>query len=292
MSQIEYTFASREEGKKLLLQNKEFFDSLTQNDLEFKMQKTGVTLAQYRDFAAAQVLEFTDKDKAILKGTIDTLEQRLRDRKVILPVKPITFIKTTMVEEGGADAYTHGYQIYVGDVLIDMDPEKRLEEVTHEIWHCLSQFNPDLRRRMYSLIGFKIQPRDYALPASVKEFFITNPDVKHHDACAVFNIQGMKTECFCAVRTVCHYENCNNESFFPLLIPVLVLTDGSNKWTTFHNARDLDKVFGANTQYTLDPEECMADNFAYAMCYGMKGRNGKGYPTPSIIEGVLKIFSK
>ena len=36
-----------------------------------------------------------------------------------------------------------------------------------------------------------------------------------------------------------------------------------------------------------DPEECMADNFAYAMLYGMKGKDGKGYPNPEIIQGII-----
>ena len=42
----------------------------------------------------------------------------------------------------------------------------------------------------------------------------------------------------------------------------------------------------------IDPEECMADNFKYAVLYGMDGPDGKGYPNPEIIEGVLEILSK
>ena len=42
-----------------------------------------------------------------------------------------------------------------------------------------------------------------------------------------------------------------------------------------------------HTGYVTDPEECMADNFAYAMLYGMRGNDGNGYPNPEIIQGII-----
>ena len=48
-------------------------------------------------------------------------------------------------------------------------------------------------------------------------------------------------------------------------------------------------VFGRNTDYALDPEECMADNFSYAMTYGLTGRD---YENPEIIEKILDSVKK
>lgn len=42
-----------------------------------------------------------------------------------------------------------------------------------------------------------------------------------------------------------------------------------------------------HTGYVTGPEECMADNFAYAMLYGMKGNDGNGYPNQEIIQGII-----
>lgn len=61
---------------------------------------------------------------------------------------------------------------------------------------------------------------------------------------------------------------------------------------TKEQASNFDEVFGTNTGYTIDPEECMADNFADAMQYGLEGKNGQGYPNPEIILGVIDIVSK
>ena len=36
----------------------------------------------------------------------------------------------------------------------------------------------------------------------------------------------------------------------------------------------------------------MADNFKYAVLYGMDGPDGEGYPNPEIIKGVLEVLSK
>lgn len=38
---------------------------MTQNELDYKMQKTGATLDEYKTFAGEQVLDFTDEQKAI-----------------------------------------------------------------------------------------------------------------------------------------------------------------------------------------------------------------------------------
>ena len=38
--------------------------------------------------------------------------------------------------------------------------------------------------------------------------------------------------------------------------------------------------------------EAMADNFSFAVVYGMDGPEHKGYNTPEIIEGIIGILSK
>ena len=50
-------------------------------------------------------------------------------------------------------------------------------------------------------------------------------------------------------------------------------------------------MLGENTDYTIDPEECMADNFMYAMLYGMDGKDKQGYPNPEIIQGIIDAVS-
>jgi hypothetical protein len=55
---------------------------------------------------------------------------------------------------------------------------------------------------------------------------------------------------------------------------------------TQEEASDFDEIFGTVTDYVIDPEECMADNFGYLIVYADDGPDGNGYPDPQIIDGI------
>lgn len=161
----------------------------------------------------------------------------------------------------------------------------------HETFHCLTRCNPDFRAEMYKLIHFTVQDKDFPLPASVAEYHISNPDVEHHNSYATFIIDDQNIDCFTDYVTTGHFEK-EGDSFFYCSTTALVPIDGSDIYYTPEQAENFDEVFGTNTDYVIDPEECMADNFSYALTYGMSGPDGKGYPNPEIIEGILEILSK
>jgi hypothetical protein len=48
-------------------------------------------------------------------------------------------------------------------------------------------------------------------------------------------------------------------------------------------------VFGENTDYTIDPEEVLADNFSFAVVYG---RDGREYESPWIIDEIFSRLGK
>lgn len=86
---------------------------------------------------------------------------------------------------------------------------------------------------------------------------------------------------FCGSFRQSGFSSCNTTALIPI--------DGTDVYYTPEQASNFDDVFGKNTSYVIDPEECMADNFEYAMFYGMDGR---GYPNPEIIQGVIDIVRK
>ncbi len=67
---------------------------------------------------------------------------------------------------------------------------------------------------------------------------------------------------------------------------------GEDKYYLPEDAENFDEIFGKNTDYVVDPEECMADNFGNLFAYGMDGPEGKGYPNPEIVEAVGDILLK
>ncbi len=297
---IAHRYASASEGTELLLSNDNYYAGFSQNDLDFRMQKKGATLDELKAFAAKQVLDFTDEEKALIDGCLAEMTNSLTDHGYALPpLDEITFVKTTMAEESGASGYTHGTTIFAESNMLDafisagegIETEAYLTEfLWHEIFHCLTRSNPDFRASMYELINFTVHDVDYTLPPSVMEYHISNPDVEHHDSSAIFSIDGKDVECFCDFVTTRHFEK-KGDTFFDCNTTALVPVDGTDTYYTPEQAANFDDVFGTNTSYVVDPEECMADNFSYALTYGTEGKDGNGYESPEIIEGVIAYLS-
>ena len=133
---------------------------MTQNDLDYRMQKKNASLNEYMDFAAEQVLDFTDDEKARIDELMTYIEHRFSEGGYQLPeLDPIVFISTTQKEECGSTAYTHGTQIYL-DMNTFMDKSNddyAKTTMAHELFHCLTRSNPDFRRDMYKLIHFLLK---------------------------------------------------------------------------------------------------------------------------------------
>ena len=299
---IPHRFASAEEGRELTLSNEEnYYNRFSQNDLDFKMQKTGATMEEYKAFAAEQVQDFSAFEKAFINRPIKNIEKILEKNGYELPeLEEIVFIKTTMEEELGASGYTHGTQIYLNSTIIStyalmsFFPETAQladELICHEIFHCLTRNNPEFRKDMYSIIHFTVTGTEYELPESVFEYHITNPDVEHHDSYATFIIDGQEVDCYTEFVTTKHFEEARS-TFFACSDTALVPVDGTDIYYTPDQASNFFEVFGENTGYVVDPEECMADNFAYAIVYGIEGRDKQGYPSPEIIQEIIDYLKK
>ena len=293
---IPHRYASRSEGQALLMSNEDYYAGFSQNELEFKMQKKGGSMEEYKAFAVEQVVDFTQEEIDAADALFGEMEETLTANGYTLPpIDEIILVKTTMAEECDVTAYTHGTQIYLAGKLLKFnlsDPNDKDSILNtkyilwHEIFHCLTRCNPDFREEMYKLIHFTVQEEDYPLPPSVFEYHISNPDVEHHNSYATFIIDGQNVDCFTDFVTTKHFER-EGDDFFDCATTALVPVDGSDIYYTPEQAENFDEVFGTNTDYVVDPEECMADNFGYALAYGMDGPKGDGYSNPEIIEGIM-----
>lgn len=289
---IDHRYASKEEGAQLLLDNEEYYAGFSRNDLDFRSQSLTGTMEEYQEFAKEQVLDFTDQQKEYLDMHLDAIASRMTENGYKLPeLDQIVFISTTMKEECDVLAYTHGTQIYLDGATIESyignsEKDKTIEYVlAHELFHCLTRCSPEFRAEMYKLIHFTVQDKDFEIPPSVMEYFISNPDVEHHNAYATFEIDGKDIDCFMAFITTRHFEK-EGDRFFDCSSTALVPIDGTDTYYLPEQAANFDEVLGTNTGYVVDPEECMADNFAYLIAYDKEGPEGKGYPNPEIIEGI------
>lgn len=285
-----YRFATAEEGAAMLLANRDYYDNMNRNDLNFRMQKADATLEELEAFVPGQMLEFTDGEKAAIDAVMDEIEAICAGRGYRLPATDgIVFVKTTMAEECGAGAYTHGKEIYLGQAVLDYAFSENQwamiafrTTVAHELFHCLTRSNPDFRAAMYGILGFTAAEEDYAFGPEIREIIISNPDVDHHNAWATFDIHGEKKDCVVIFTTAEPFRK-PGDSFFDSMVTGLVPVDDLNVMYRSEEADNFWDVFGRNTEYVIDPEETLADNFMYTIFFGT---DGLIYNTPEIIEAI------
>ncbi len=113
----------------------------------------------------------------------------------------------------------------------------------------------------------------------------------HSNSYATFRINGEEIDCFTDLVTLKHFEQ-EGDNLFDVSSTALVPIDGSDLYYAPEDAENFDQIFGTNTDYVVDPEECMADNFCFALCYGLDGLDGSGYPNPEIIEAILAWLTR
>lgn len=298
---LPYRIADREEAVKLYLSNESYFARLTQNDVQFRTQDKNGTVDTLKSFGAAQMLDFSEEEKELLREAMDEIEELLREKNIRLPaVGEIVFIKSTQKEEGGRDvyspsAYTHGTQIYLNNYVLLLlstgtkNHARGVAVLVHELFHCLSRSDPAFREEMYGLLGFRIADGDYTLPAAIADKLISNPDVEHHDATAEFTIRGEKKECYLATVSTRPFEQ-PGELLGSYLEIVLVSVDGDGIYFP-KDAEDFRDVMGSNTDYVIDPEECLAENFSFALTYGENNPKAP-YKTPELIRAILEAVTE
>lgn len=293
---IPYHFADRKESMDCYRSNMDYFNGIGPRDIQYKTQDINGSEAELVVFGAEQMMDFTDDEKKGIDKIMEEIENDLKKNHYTIPhLDEVTFIKSTQKEESGSGAYTHGTQIYIAQEWVDAICSDNVEYhiegkymVWHELFHCLTRSNPDFRKKMYSIIGFTVQDKDFELPPSVYEIYISNPDVEHYNAYATFNIDGEMIDCYMVLIATKPFEK-EGDSFFDCMEGVLVPTDGSDKYYTIDEASNFWDLFGRNTDYVTDPEECMADNFSFAMTFGKVSRE---YNNPEIIDAILDEVSK
>jgi hypothetical protein len=67
----------------------------------------------------------------------------------------------------------------------------------------------------------------------------------------------------------------------------IVPVDGTDTYYVPDDTENFWDLFGENTTYVIDPEECLADNFSFAMTLG----SDYDYASPEIIDAIIDYMS-
>lgn len=270
-AQINLRYVDAEQARTLLSQEDVTTRQWSRFDYEARLGRKGGTRQELIRFIADQARDWSEEDKQRMQEAADTLNSHIKALNLSLTLpEEIRILKTTMAEEGGAGGYTRMDYIVVEEQIARMKPQQASYLLAHELFHVLTRNNPDFREKMYKLIGFSIAPEEFEVPADLRDVVITNPDVNRFDSYARFRIKGEERPCTMLIYANKPYEG---GSFFNYLtIGLMPLKNGKAEQqdgkTVIYGINDAENFFdlvGRNTDYIINPEEILAENFAFLL---------------------------
>lgn len=292
LAQINLRFVDAAEAAQLLATEDATTDQWSKFDYEARLGRPGGTKQELIDFISQQARNWSENDKQIMQAAADALNRTINEQHLNLPLpKEIKILKTTMAEEGGAGGYTRKDYIVIEEKVEKFSPTTAQYLLAHELFHILTRNNPDFRQRMYTLIGFSIADREFERPADLRDVLITNPDVNRFDSYATFTIDGEKKPCAMVIYSSKPYEG---GSFFKYLTIGLVplkdgkpeQKDGKTQVYPISRVSDFFEQVGRNTNYIINPEEILAENFAAVMLDKQQAK------TPELYEKIRVELKK
>ncbi len=287
-------FADVAEGAAALRVRDDYIQQLSPFDLQVRTRTPQpVSEEQFVTFLAQHVLPWTERDIAALRPLVEDLARKIAPWKLPLP-GVILLVKTTGGEEGAA-AYCRGPAIILPRNMIEGSQTRLASIFPHELFHVLSNQNPDLRQALYATIGFE-PCNEVPLPTPLAALKITNPDAPRNNHYITVTQEGRTMELMPVLIAKSPFNPTSGGNLFSYLqfrLMELENVDGRrqarivNGQPVLHDpdaVPDYHEQIGRNTKYIIHPEEVLADNFVYLI-------NGRQeLASPRVVAGMAEVF--
>ena len=290
----DYKFADKETAINILTKDDEYLSNMKPIEIALQTGSTTAnkTIEDLKAHYAANVIEWPEAEKALMKALLITHKKKLEKISHLLP-DTVYFIKVTNAVESGIP-HTRGNAF--------VSPARRTSLSTklffHQIFHILSRKNRIQRASLYNIIGFR--PCYFQSTEKIDRYTIRNPEAPFMEFFLPVKIEDRDTY-------VMSYLHTKYDAFDPkvkkgfdghitgdLLEVILqngickpvIRIDGSTSIFKHEDIPDFYKKVGYNTKFDIHPEEIIADNFAYLM---MKTKNLTNPEIPEKIEDWLDV---
>lgn len=258
-------FLSKIEAKEKIKERDAFIEALSPFDREAR-RGFPINEEDFLLFYEKQVQSCHSSTQSKIQKDFEELKPKIEKLGLELPEK-IYFIQTSMKEEmKGTLAYCRK------DTIVFKSLFKRL--LAHELFHIISQNNPELRKKLYACIGYTICP-PIDLPEELAKKRIVNPDAPLINAYIKVRYQGKKVRVVPLDFYDPLYNGPGKSSFIKDVYHQFALVEKGNKGKMqfvlddghpflidFQDVEGLEEQIGENTNYNDSPEEILAENFA------------------------------
>jgi hypothetical protein len=283
-TETQFVFADVKTGQAILTANDNYFNRMSAAEIAIRSRSTTADKsaddlkAQY----AANVLDWTDQEKAQITKLVADSRKRLNEIAPLLPAE-IIFIKVSDQVEGGLP------HTRANAIVLPLSDKPLTEKLFyHELFHVLTRNQKARHDSLYDLIGFKSCA--FTPTAEIQAKMLTNPDVPAEGYYLPATIEGKSS----AIMTFLHaaYPAFNPDvkggfgGHFGFGLLKVKVKDGHCTVDPDHAGKaqilnpgtvpEFFAAIGQNTGYIIHPEEVLAENFVFAM-------TGKqGLPNPEI----------
>ena len=291
---INFRLATLEEAKQLMGAEDSYTLNRSPFDIVSRLQNTQGTAEELKVYALQELREWNDEEKKVIQAITEDLNDSIRKYQYSLPLpKEIMLVKSTLKDEGGAGGYTRSNWIALTDKLVShIKEEGQKTLLLHELFHVLTRNSLNFKKEMYQTIGFTVLDEELEYPKDLWDVHITNPDVGRYDSYATFTIDGKPQKCAMLLYanrpyttgTFFQYLNIGFIPYDENMKPIQI--DGKTVAYSLEQISDFDEKVGKNTQYIINPEEILADNFVIAF------NNKTDVPTPELTEKIRNILIK
>jgi hypothetical protein len=288
-------FADARQGVMALTRRDDYIRHMSPFDRQARLRTDrDVSEEEFLAFVAQHVMPWEEGDIRKLTPLLADLDRKLRPWKLLLPAV-VLLIKTTGREESGA-AYCRGPAIVLPQNMLNAPREKLEQVLPHEVFHVLSNQNPELREKLYAIIGFR-PCNEVQLPEPLASRKITNPDAPVNDYFQTLTVGDRAVECMPMLFSKsARYDTQRGGDLFSYLdFKLMELeSDGTERRPLMRGDRPVvldpastpsfhDQI-GRNTTYNIHPEEVLAENFVLLL-------NGRiNVPTPRVVETMGKVL--
>ncbi len=253
-----------------------------------------VSEAEFLEFLGKHVLPWTQADIQKLTPLWTDVARKIAPWK--LPLPPVVLLVKTNGREEGAAAYCRGPVIVLPKNMIDGPAVTLSRVLPHELFHVISNQNPQLRKALYATIGFH-PCNEVPLPDSIAPRKITNPDAPLNNNYITVTQDGRTIELMPVLyANAPRYDAARGGSLFSYLTFRLmqvedvdgnrrpVLAGGQPVLLDPQAVPGYHEQIGRNTKYIIHPEEVLADNFVFLI----DGR--QDLPSPQVVKRMGEVF--
>lgn len=240
---------------------------------------------------AETALAWTEDEQRELAGVLSRLESFIATMRWKAPSSILLVKASDKLLEGLP--HTRGIAIILQQGMLRhamRDPDMLAYLLSHETFHVLSRNDTALREELYSAIGFKACSA-VDMPAPLANLRVTNPDAPENRHTIVVRRGDATLE----VLPMVHLRSggVDPRAGFPRQTMTSWLPverqQGRCKVRDEQVQLDLEAIFekvGRNTNYTIHPEEILADNFALLF------QRPRTVASPEVLERIEKILGR